>query len=136
MHTSGGTSVARAFAGRTAADFDWPRADGQAACFDPGRALRRTRPCRARAFPAISPAARQNPKAPYPRAGDASRGRNHAGLFARIDFEERESAGVREKVGDVDGGKSVARFWDEIEIAGQGGTVWDECFAEKNGGGV
>ena len=43
MRPSGGTSVARALAGRTPAGIDWPGADGQAAGADSRRTVRRAR---------------------------------------------------------------------------------------------
>src|SRR5579885_313428 len=110
MRAPGGTALAGLVAGRTAADIDWPGAHGAAAVADPRRALRRPGSGCARAFPAISPAPWSRQEQSGAGARDPSRGRNHAGILARSDFEKWQRAGGWKKNGDPhrpDAGKGV-----------------------------
>src|SRR5271170_2173508 len=122
--------MARAVARRTAAHFDWPRVDGETKAVDFGRAVRRTRPGRARTFFAISPKARLEEKFSGTCAGDASCRRNHAGVFACAGFEKWKSAGGRKKIQNVDGEKFVGGLRGETEASFQSKPFCDERFAE------
>src|ERR1700731_4595997 len=82
-------------AGRAPARVDRPRPDVLAEALNPRRAMRRTRPGRSRAFPAIPRPPRARPPRPRDSSGDASRGRSSADLLARVDPEIRTRARLR-----------------------------------------
>src|SRR5208283_2704674 len=83
------SSVAISFPGRAPARADRARADGFPAPHDPRRALRRTRPRRARAFSAIPQPPRPRPPRTDDGACHSSRRRNRRAVLARADTESR-----------------------------------------------
>src|SRR6185312_3820625 len=63
------------------------------------------------AFFAIPPARRESRGGADARAGHASRGGNHAGFLARIDFEKWPRAGGGRKVGHAEQQTALGGIW-------------------------
>src|SRR5687767_239265 len=95
MRVSRGAALAGVVARGTPARAHWPRADGETGSTDSRRTVRRTRPGRARTFPAFSGTARPKPVRSDSYFRVASRGGNHAGVFAPVDIKGGWSAGRR-----------------------------------------
>src|SRR5438477_5360286 len=95
MRAPGRTTVAGSFPGRTPAGAHRPRADGRSPGADPGRTVRRPRPGRPRTFPPVPQSPGSKESRPHSRAGDASRGGDHAGVQPRSFVEGGQRPGGR-----------------------------------------